>query len=75
MEKKPPVITRSFMALPDCIKAPAQVILPSTMLLAFSKMAPELLSSSIQAVTKLYRCFSSYFASPLISLFHRLPEP
>lgn len=67
--EKPPVITRSFMALPDCIKAPAQVILPSTMLLAFSKMAPEFLSYSIWFVTKFYWWFSPYFSSRSLN-FH-----
>lgn len=75
MEKKPSVITRSFMALPDCIRAPAQVIVPCTMLLAFSKMAPEFLSYSIESVTKFYWCFSPYFSSQSLHFhFQGLPE-
>lgn len=69
------MITRSFMALPDCIRAPAQVIVPCTMLLAFSKMAPEFLSYSIESVTKFYRCFSPYFSSQSLRFhFQGLPE-
>ena len=40
------------MALPDRIQGPAQVSLPAIVLLAFSKMAPEFLSDSMQSGTK-----------------------